>query len=730
MFIYYEKFNKGVYEARKWDATDGLCRDVLTREVYKIAEKSSSLPWAIIRAEMIAFVLDNARVDVDPYDPFPCNIDCGNVINDVRMKAVEQAERNEILDSHVLSSSRSLAGLYNGWFDFSHLIPDWERIFSLGVTGIANELTSERKKKEADGTLTSSQKDYYDAGLCVYAAISRYFQRRSRILSKIGTNMAQAASASFSTLAKGTPRSLYDVMLACFSFYSILTFVEGSFVRSLGALDKLFYPYYQKEISRGEEGKRFVETLIDCFFVKWNSMNVCANIPFTVGGPINNENDGGINGLSRLLVDRYLSLDIISPKIQLRCNPDTPQDFIKKILSGIRKGNSSFVFCNDEIIIPALENTGISHKDACGYVPVGCYEPLSPGKEIACSCNGLINLAKVVEITINGGRDYFTGEKLIDGIPDNFESYDELEKNVIETALVCARQTADIIADDDRHYYRVSSSPVLSGTFSDSVKKGIDVYYGGAKYNNSSINIIGLASCIDTLEVIRNFVFDRKIVTLSEFNAILKSDWTDSEDLRLKAISFTERYGNNLPHPDALAKKIIDALSGFINGRPNGRGGVFRTGLFSVDNYLTYGNRTGASADGRKAGEPISKNLSPSAGKDYKGVTAMINSVCKLDMKNAPNGAVTDIILHPSAVSGDDGLDAWYGLVKCFFAKGGQCIHFNVFSADTLKAAQRNPDKYRNLQVRVCGWNAYFTSLCETEQNQFIINAESSEKAR
>lgn len=211
---------------------------------------------------------------------------------------------------------------------------------------------------------------------------------------------------------------------------------------------------------------------------------------------------------------------------------------------------------------------------------------------------------------------------------------------------------------------------------------------------------------------------------MQELGQVLKNDWNGSEALRKTMQNKYPKYGNNIAEADDLAKELYTYMAGLINNRPNGRGGVYRMGAFSIDWIIPYGKRLGASADGRFAGEPVSKNLCSSVGMDKKGITGLINSATKFDYSLAPNGSVLDLTLHPSAVSGEEGLAIMVNLLKLYLKKGGFAVHLNVVSAETLRKAQREPDKYRNLQVRLCGWNVYFTDLDIDMQNHLIRSME------
>ena len=280
------------------------------------------------------------------------------------------------------------------------------------------------------------------------------------------------------------------------------------------------------------------------------------------------------------------------------------------------------------------------------------------------------------------------------------------------------------IAKIETYYMDAGPDPILSAMLSPCVEKGMDAYAGGAKYNNSSYYMHSIATLADSIAAVRKIVFTEKRMTFDELGIILQNNWQGHEKLRLEMLTSSEKYGNNLDSVDSIAVDFAAYTAGLINGRPNGRGGIFKSANFSIDFCFTNGRKTMATPDGRRTGEPNSKNLSAVTAMDRNGITALINSVTKMDHSDFPNGSVLDFVLHPSAVAGEDGLDAFYAILMTYFAKGGFAMHGNVFNAEDLKKAQAEPEKYANLQVRVCGWNAYFVNLSNVEQNAFIRQAE------
>ena len=223
---------------------------------------------------------------------------------------------------------------------------------------------------------------------------------------------------------------------------------------------------------------------------------------------------------------------------------------------------------------------------------------------------------------------------------------------------------------------------------------------------------------------IKKFVYEEKIVTLEQLKTALDNDWQGYEKLRLKILNSRFKYGNDEPETDAFARAVLTRVYGRINNRPNSRGGVYKTEMHSALHFVRLGKLTGASPDGRKSGEELSKNASPAVGMDREGVTALINSAGKLLPYEHHEGFCLDLMLHPSSVAGEDGIDVMYSLIFAYMEKGGMCLQMNVFDADTLIDAQKNPEKYQNLQVRVCGWNVLWNNLSKEEQDAYILRAQ------
>lgn len=581
--------------------------------------------------------------------------------------------------------------------DYGHTSPDWKRVLTLGITGMIKE--AEKYLGEKD--ITEEQRAFYTSVKYAYEGMLAFTKRLYEAVKADSSENCRFTAENLLALTKGAPANIAEAMQLFFIYYVVQQKHDGAVLRSLGEVDTLLYPYYLKNTETGEFSEEELRELIKYFLFKWYTMKQEANIPLDLSDEPNE--------LTYMMLEEYVNLDIHDPKIHIKCTPKTPDKLISFVMNAVRNGNNSFVFMNHKVIKQSLEKIGVKVDGAEDYTLVGCYEPLVVGKELPCTVNGKINMPMAAELVM---KDVRNGKKI--------ESYRDFESCVKEKIKYFIDVSVEEINTIEEKYPKIFQSPILSGSYECCMERGLDIYSGGAIYNNSSISCFGLATLVDGLLAVNKIVYTDKKLTLEELADVLENNWQDREDVRLEIKRSDLKYGNGNKEADELAADIVRFLSDNINGRANGRGGVYRLGLFSIDWIFKYGAAIGASPDGRLAGEPVSKNLSASVGMDKKGVTGLIRSVSKQDHTLAPNGAVLDISLHPTSVSGDEGLEIMKSLLSIYFGGGGFALQMNVVGRETLVAAQKEPEKYKNLQVRLCGWNVYFTELEREVQNQLI----------
>jgi formate C-acetyltransferase len=589
-------------------------------------------------------------------------------------------------------------------------------LLKIGVSGLKQRVVDAESR---DG-LSEKQKEFYLSCKIVITAMQTVAKRLAHAIMPYN----EANAKALFNIANKAPQNSYEAMQLLVLYFFIHEYVCGARVRTLGRLDVLLYPFYEKDVKEGVFTKEEIKELLKFFLFKFWSAKVPFDLPFCLSG-LNDKGECVVNEMTYLIASTYNELNIYSPKIHIRVSDRTPKEFLLDILSYIRAGNSSFVFVNDYVTVKSLQRVGINEKDAYNYVPIGCYEPAVWGVEIGCTGNGSINLGKAVELVFNDGKDFRFGYNL--GVPvDKIDSFEKFKSEIKKQLTVVVDRVVNYINAIESHYGEIYPDAILSCQYDESVKRGVDVYEGGAKYNNTSLAFYSLATLVDCICAVKKLVYDDKYLTFEELSEVLKNNWEGNEELRLKVRAFDEKYGNGNAFADEITNEFAQFCSSLLLNRPNGRGGIYKPACFTIDHYVYVGAKTMATPDGRKAGEPLSKNLCASIGMDKKGITSLINSVTSFDHSLYPNGSVLDVILHPSVVMGENGLNAFYGILKTYFAKGGFAMHGNVFDAKTLKEAQIYPENYKNLQVRVCGWNAYFVSLSKAEQDAFIRQAENN----
>lgn len=727
----WNKFNENrkhlenIYSSDNWNTASGMPVQQLEDECFRLYDSIRHLPREIVKAKIFEFIMDNAQIEVCPHNWFASKINHGNIIVKLRNKwksEIESTEMSAVMAENAYAQSQFA---YKGEVDFSHTSPDWEAIINLGVPGLLARVESAMQQ---DG-LSEEQQNFYSSCIIVYKSIIRFIKRLSDEAQRFGDGSGMMAEVSkhLYALTQSEPKNMLEVMQLTFVFYYLQTYVEGVNVRSIGGIDRLYYAHYQNDISSGAYTESQIRELVDYYFINFYALRAIANTPFYLCGE-NENGDTVINELTYLFIEEYDKLNIIDPKFHIRYTEDLPEDFVKKVLSIIADGRNSIVFLNDEVIEKALEGVGISKKDSRNYVPIGCYEPAVMGKEVPCTCSGRVNIPKAVELALNGGCDLIEGKKIYNS-NRKIQSFEDFMAEIKDVLAFFINQTMTLINSYEHHYMKINPAPLFSATMEECVKNGKDAYAGGARYNNTSINVFGLADAVDSIIAVKKAVFEEKLIGFSDFVQVLKNNWSGSENLRLICQNTYPKYGNNLAETDVIMLKLTECIAGNINNRPNGRGGVYRCGMFSIDWYTDFGRKTGALPNGRLAGEPISKNLNAVIGQDKGGVTSLINSITKIDYTKTPNGVVLDLMLHSSVTKGEEGISAMLAVLRTFMRNGGLGLQINALNPDVLKKAQAQPEKYKNLQVRLCGWNVYFVNLSTREQNEFIKIAETAASA-
>ncbi len=712
----------------KWypDETTMPFREILSQwtEIEK-GDMSLARKWA----EMAVYMMDHIRLSCLPCHLFLYRMDWEATNGwDGGMMHV----RNQIYAG--LGEKGNLFGEYSaghranaccGYTDFSHTCPDWRRVLTLGFPGLLQRVRDAKAAKEADGTLTVAMREHYETTEMVLDGVLRLLKRFATCARQAGSSTMDRAALVMEQLVTGAPRNTWDALELMLFYYFLQNHIDGVTCRSCGRLDALLLPFVERDLAAGTFTKDEIVEMLKYWMYTFSCANITANMPFSLGG-VDREGQNSYCDLTEWIVDAYGTLGEISPKIHILVTPDTPAPLMRKVCDYIRRGMSSFVFMGDETVTKSLMTLGRSLADARDYVLIGCYEPVTMGKEMACTTAGTINLLKAVEYALFAGYDHVVNTQVgaktkpVAEMTSFQDFYDAVQQQVV---YLCTRVCEYVKVRETLYPYLVSA-PLISATFDGCVEEGTGVYFGGTPYNNSSVCTYGLASVVDALAAVKQAVFVEERLTLSSLADVLLRNWEGEELLRQRILKTYPKFGNGDGAVDRLAREISTLAMNTINGRPNGRGGMFRCGLFSIDWFVGAGKTSLASPDGRLRGEPVSKNLCATLNQDKNGVTSLLLSASAIEHDKCADGNVLDLILHKTAVAGEDGLSAMVGLVHTYLSSGGYGIQMNVLDTETLRKAQKEPEKYETLQVRLCGWNAYFTALSQDLQEDLICRTE------
>ncbi len=504
-----------------------------------------------------------------------------------------------------------------------------------------------------------------------------------------------------------------------------------------GRLDQHLYPFYENELKRESLSKERAAELLQAFWIKFNNQPAPPKVGVTAEesgtytdfalintGGLKRDGSNAVNDLSYLILDVIGEMRILQPSSMVQISKKTPDSFLKRALKILKTGFGQPSIFNTDAIIQELVRQGKSIEDAREGGASGCVETGAFGKE-NYNLTGYFNLPKVFEITFNNGVDPKTKKKigLSTGSPARFSGFEELFdafKAQLEYFVDIKIEGNNII---ERLYAEYLPTPFLSLLIDDCISRGRDYHNGGARYNTSYIQGVGLGNMTDILASVKYNVFDKKHIGMKELYSALRRDYRGNEPLRQRFLNKTPKYGNDDDYADDIMRMIFEAYYEAVDGRPNTKGGTYRINLLPTTVHIYFGKVVGATPDGRKAGEPLSEGVSPVQGADRLGPTAVLKSVAKMDHLRT-GGTLLNQKFTPHLLSDESGIDKLAQLIRSYFRLDGHHIQLNVITADTLKEAQKNPAKYRDLIVRVAGYSDYFVDLSPELQDEIISRTE------
>lgn len=625
-----------------------------------------------------------------------------------------------------------------------HFFPGHHNVLKYGLKGLFER--ANKKLNELGDDTPLEVLNFYKSVIIILDATMKFIMRFSIMAKEKAANELNSKRKSelmeiariCKNISENPPKTFKEAIQLIFFNQLICGLEDGGFAISVGRLDQDLYRFYSKDMKKGIISDKEIDFLLKCFFIKLTSIynyvfslavNAGEGPPIaenlTIGG-LTREGEDATNQLSHLILDAYTDLQTVQPTFSIRISKKMSNNFLIKVAHSIKKGTSIALF-NDEVMIPGLINRGFALNDAREYAPVGCVEPQHPYKSFGSTNSNQLNIVKCLELALNNGKDMFSRKTYGIQNDKSIESYEQLWKTFETQVKFFIKQMVKNMNALDKAIAELNPQPFLSATTNNCLKKGLDVTRGGAKYNFTGPQLIGLATCADSLAVIKRVVFEEQKLSLEELVTMLRKNYRGiyrekkGSIWREIFINKVPKFGNDEDYVDKIAANIVKLYCKEITKYKNYRGGTFNPGLYSTSLHLAFGTFTGASADGRKSRDPLSNGLGPTHGRDKNGPTAICNSIKKIENELLTNGTSLILAFHPNSMN----KDIFIPLIRTYFEReGGYQVQFNVVGKKILCDAQEHPKDHQGLVVRIAGYSVYFTELSQSAQDEIIARTE------
>jgi len=506
---------------------------------------------------------------------------------------------------------------------------------------------------------------------------------------------------------------------------------------SPGRLDQHLYPLYRKGLDDGTLTREQAEELLQCLWIKFSNQPAPPKVGVTAEesntyndfaqinlGGVREDGSDGVNDVTYLILDVVEQMRLVQPSSSVHVSKKNPDRFLKRASEVIRTGFGQPSVFNNDLVVQEMLRVGKSIVDARNGGTSGCVETGAFGKE-NYNLSGYLNMPKVLEITLNDGVDPQTGRRLgpRTGAPGQFVTFEQLfeayRKQLAHFIEIKVRGNNLI----ERIYANYVPAPFLSLLIDDCIAAGKDYHDGGARYNTTYIQGVGLGTMADALTAIKHHVFEKRTLTMEQLLSALTEDFKGHERVRLLLLNKTPKYGNDDDEADRVMVMVFNSYYDAIEGRSNTRGGKYHVNLLPTTVHVYFGSVVGATPDGRLAGRPLSEGVSPVQGADRRGPTAVLKSVAKMDHVRT-GGTLLNQKFSPQLLQGEHDLDTFVALIRTYFELDGHHVQFNVVDAATLRAAQEDPEEHRDLIVRVAGYSDYFCNIGRALQDEIIARTE------
>ena len=647
-----------------------------------------------------------------------------------------------------------------------HYCMDYGKLMRLGFGGLAEEARESLASLTGPEEDCEEKKQFLQAVIICLDAASAYVLRYASLAEEKAKSASSGRkeellkmASNMRTISRGPAKTFWQA-LQLWHFATTLVQIESNgHSVSYGRMDQWLYPYYRASLESGEATQEWMQELLECAYIKMNNPSKLKDRmtvqvrngrgwggeSLTIGG-VGTDGRDATNDLTFMMLEASAHTRMMNPWVCVRVHEDTPYELKVKTVECIRAGYGHPKLYNDATTIKVMMKKGMTLEEARDYAVVGCVEPDLPGREFGYHDAAYMNMAKVLDLSLNHGKCIDCSSSCPrhgicagkgtqlgpdTGGLDSFRNIDEALESFRLQITYWTEQMCSGLNIIDLAHRKVKPTPFASAFFDHCIGSGKDLTAGGARYNFTGPQACGIATCADSFSTISQLVFDQGTCTGSQLLDALKKNWEGSEFLyALVNSGNVHHFGNDDDYADRFYKFVFETYCSAVSGHDNVRGGTFTPGVYSVNANVGMGLNTPATPDGRKACEPVSDNMGPvhtqAASHDISGPTAIANSVNKADHSLATNGTLLNWKFPPACVAGRAGRENMISFIDAYFKGGATHCQFNIMSSETMRRAMAVPDEYRDMLVRVAGYSAYFVELSEPLQLDLISRTELS----
>ncbi|MBV4418855.1 glycyl radical protein [Clostridium tyrobutyricum] len=664
----------------------------------------------------------------------------GKTIQDLALNAMPEHLREMVgLENQIFSVGIHLTG------SIGHIIADYEKVLNKGFKGLKEEVLEKLKTLDITEPGYGEKYDFYQAELILCDAMVDWAHRYSEKASTLAQNetdekwkkQLETIADICSRVPENPPTNFREAIQAFWFGHLVLYIEQNGLAVSVGRFDQYMYPFYKKSIENGEITKDEAQELLECLWIKFTEImraydyegakyyagfSISENM---VLGGVDSDGNDVTNELSYMCLKSEADTKLSQPNLSVRIHENTPEKFFMEAVRVSSTGRSKPQFFNDRIAIPMLVSLGVPIEEARNYSISGCVEAVPP------HCNGMTNaamsnIAKALELALNDGVCRLSGKQIgpKTGDPREFGSIEDVFEAFKEQVSAYVDDMVSALNIIERTHAKYHPLPYFSLLMDDCVNTALDITAGGARYNYTGPQGVGLGNVANSMAAIKKLVFEDKKFSMKNLIDALDNNFEGQEHFRQILLNKAPKWGNDDDYVDILGKKVAKIYCVEVSKHKNTRGGVYRPGIYSVSANVPLGLHVAALPDGRKSREVLSDGIAPQHGTDSKGPTAVAKSASKLDHLKIYNGTILNQKFTPKLMETEVGKSALKNLIKSYFDMGGWHIQFNVVDAKTLRKAQASPEKYRGIIVRVAGYSAFFVELDKAVQDDIIDRAE------